>query len=87
MTWKEAFPPMTITLDLTPEEVAVLRRRADAEGVSIEAVLHGLVAALAPPAAPPEVSKEDPEERDREQAELRANLDRWRAEQGRPPLG
>jgi len=77
---------MTITLELTPEEAAALRRRADAAGTDIEAVLHGLIAALAPRAAPPEALEEDPEERDREQAELRANLDRWRAEQGRPPL-
>jgi len=80
---------MTITLELTPDEAAALRRHAGAQGIGIEAALRGLIAALAPPAAPPAVSglEEDPEEREREQAELRANLDRWRAEQGRPPLG
>ena len=80
---------MTITLELTPDEAAALRRRADAQGIGIEAALRGLIAALVPPAAPPAASglEEDPEEREREQAELRANLDRWRAEQGRPPLG
>ena len=80
---------MIITLELTPDEAAALRRRADAQGIGIEAALRGLIAALAPPAAPPAVSgsEGDSEEREREQAELRANLDRWRAEQGRPPLG
>jgi len=80
---------MTITLELTPEEATALRRRAAATGTDVEAVLRGLIAALAPPPAPPAAKEfeEDPEERDREQAELRANLDRWRAEQGRPPLG
>ena len=80
---------MTITLELTSDEAAVLRRHADAQGIGIEAALRGLIAALAPPAAPPAGLglEEDPEEREREQAEMRANLDRWRAEQGRPPLG
>ena len=80
---------MTITLELTPQEAAALRRHADATGTDIEAVLRGLIAALAPSAAPHAVLglEEDAEERGREQAELRANLDRWRAEQGKPPLG
>ena len=80
---------MIITLELTPDEAATLRRCADAQGIGIEAALRSLIAALAPPAAPPAVSgsEGDSEEREREQAELRANLDRWRAEQGRPPLG
>ena len=75
---------MIITLELTPDEAAALRRRADAQGIGIEAALRGLIAALVPPAA--SGLEGDSEEREREQAELRANLDRWRAEQGRPPL-
>ena len=79
---------MTITLDLTPEEHDALRRRAEAEGTDIEAVLHGLLARLTPPAVPssmPVAVLDDPEEqaeRDRDRAEVQANLDRWRAEQG-----
>ncbi len=84
---------MTITLDLTPEEHAILRRRAEAEGTDIEAVLRGLIARLTPPPAStlmPGAVPDDPEERaerDRERAEVQANLERWRSEQGRPPLG
>ena len=79
---------MTITLELTSEEQAALRRRAEAEGTGIEAVLRGLIARLAPPPAAsltPGAVPDDPEElaeRDRERAEVQANLDRWRAEQG-----
>ena len=40
---------MTITLDLTPEEHAALRRRAEADGTDVEAVLRGLIARLTPP--------------------------------------
>ncbi|BDI33641.1 hypothetical protein CCAX7_56920 [Capsulimonas corticalis] len=45
----------TITLDLTTAELALLHRRADADGVTIIAVLHTLIAQLAPqaPAEPP----------------------------------
>ena len=73
---------MTLTLDLTLEEHAALRRRAEAEGIGIEAVLHGLIAALTPP-LPPGDTPDDPEEwaeRDREREEVQANLARWRAE-------
>jgi len=55
---------MTVTLELGPEEVTILRRRAEAED-----------------------EMDDPEElaeRDREREEVEANLNRWRAEQGRP---
>ncbi len=79
---------MTITLDLTPEEHEALRRCAEAEGTDIEAVLRGLIARLTPPPAlalTPSAVPDDLEEqaeRDRERAEVQANLARWRAEQG-----
>ena len=38
---------MTLTLELRPEEVAVLEARARAMGVDIAAVLHGLIAKMA----------------------------------------
>ncbi len=101
---------MTVTLELRPEEVDALRKRAAADGVDIETVLHRLVAqAAASPApqaqekpAPTEKQKgavalmqawraedqtDDPEElaaRDQELEEFAANINRWRAEQGRP---
>ena len=78
---------MTITLDLTSEEHEALRRRAEAEGTDIEAVLRGLITRLTPTPAPAleAAVPDDPEEqaeRDRERAEVQANLARWRAEQG-----
>lgn len=84
---------MTVTLELTPEEAAALEGRARAEGASVEAVLHRLIARLTPPpirepSARQAGGADDPEERaehDREREEMRANMDRWRAEQGRPP--
>lgn len=100
---------MTVTLELTLEEVAVLRTRAEASGVDIETVLHSLVAQAASSPAPQvqelaltEKKKgaialmqswpggeqaDDPEEqaeREREQQEFAANINRWRAEQGLP---
>ena len=72
---------MTLTLELTLEEHDALRRRAEAEGTGIEAVLHGLIAALAPDAALDDL--EERAERDREREEVQANLARWRAEQER----
>ena len=98
---------MTITLQLAPEEVAVLTYRAQAQGVDMEAVLHGLVAQIVPPPEKPELNDrqraaialmdawreedktDDPEElnrRDRELEEFKANMNRWRAEEGRPPV-
>ena len=81
---------MTVTLELTPEEHAALRRRAESEGTDIEAVLRGLIARLALPPPPSlDAAPDDPEEQaehDRERAEVKANLDRWRAEQGRSPV-
>jgi hypothetical protein len=38
---------MTLTLELGPEEVAVLEARARALGVDVAAVLHGLIAQIA----------------------------------------
>ena len=40
---------MTMTLELGPEEIAALERRAEAEGVDIQTVLHRLIAQIAPP--------------------------------------
>ena len=102
---------MTVTLELGPEEVTILRRRAEAEGVDIQTVLHELIAQIAPPPTPEtrekqelteeqkrvaaplqawrrEQEMDDPEElaeRKREREEVKANLNRWQAEQGRPP--
>jgi len=100
---------MTITLNLNPEEMRALTDRARAQGVDVEAVLHDLLAKIAPPPSPQERSEltekqkglaalmrafheedqtDDPEEldrRDRELEESKANINRWRAEQGRPP--
>lgn len=39
---------MTVTLDLETKEVAALMARADAQGVTIETVLHRLMAQLTP---------------------------------------
>jgi len=103
---------MTVTLDLRPDELDALRRRADAEGVDIETVLHRLIALIVPPPASgmreerkltekqkalaallqswrEEDQTDDPEElaeRDRDLEEFKANLNRWLAEQGRPPV-
>ena len=91
---------MIVSLSLSPEEVDLLTRRADADAVTIDAVLHGLIAELAPAAsaqASPRIGAmisalrgdealDDPDDRaewEREQAEMRANVARWRAEQGR----
>ncbi len=97
---------MTVTLELQPEEFAVLSQRAQTDGVNIESVLHSLVAQIAAPPAKPELTDkqkglaallqtwreedqtDDPEElaaRDQELAEFKANINRWRAEEGRPP--
>ena len=99
--------PMTITLQLSPEEETTLRTRAQAQGTDVEAVLHSLVAQLPPSPEKPvlnerqkaaiamidawrEEDKTDDEEeldrRDRELEELMANMSRWRAEEGRPPV-
>ena len=99
---------MTITLELRPEEVALLQNRALAENIDIETLLHRLIAQSASPSAsqvgerPESPQKQqglaalsqawrekdetdDPEElaeREQEMEELKANLLRWRAEEG-----
>ena len=76
--------PMTLTLELSPEEHDALTRQASVLGTTPEAVLRGLIAGLAPPPTLHEPA-EDPEEqaeRDRERAEIEANVLRWRAERG-----
>ncbi|MCW3062564.1 MAG: hypothetical protein JWQ02_4385 [Capsulimonas sp.] len=88
---------MTVTLELTEEELALLESRARSEGVSREGLLRRLIAQLAP-AQPPratasqistlrgEAPTDDPEEiaeREREHEEMQNNIARWRAEQGR----
>ena len=80
---------MTITLELRPEEVAALQNRALAEDIDIETLLHRLIAQSASPSAPQawreKDETDDPEEqaeREREMEELKANLLRWRAEEG-----
>ena len=88
---------MTITLELTEEEFALLDHRAQSEGVRREDLLRRLIAQLAPapkPAPPTaallsslrgEPATDDPEEiaeREREHAEMQSNIARWRAEQG-----
>ena len=80
---------MTITLELRPEEVTALQNRALAEDIDIETLLHRLIAQSASPSAPQawrsHEDTDDPEEqaeREREIEELKANLLRWRAEEG-----
>lgn len=65
---------MTVTLELKPEEISVLNRRASAEGVDIETVLHSLVAQIA---SPPK--KEQPELTEQQKG-LAALLASWREE-------
>ena len=102
---------MAVTLELRPEEITALRSRADAAGVDIETVLHGLVAQIVPlPTSEmweerkltekqkalaallqfwrEEDPTDGPEEltgRDRDLEEFKANMNRWRAAEGRPP--
>lgn len=108
---------MTVTLELRPEEVAVLRDHAQAdasrtggsriETVSLEAVLQRIAAQLPAGAERPpltdkqkaavalmnawreEDQTDDPEElarRDQELEDFKANMNRWRAEEGRLPV-
>jgi hypothetical protein len=46
-TLKKEVLSMTLTVELGPEEVAVLEARARALGVDVTAVLHGLIAQIA----------------------------------------
>ena len=93
---------MNVLLDLSPEEYILLNTRAVQNNISIDAVLHALIATLAsiPPTIPLQTTPEagallhslrvhapsdDPEEQaewEMEQAEMRANIARFRAEQG-----
>jgi len=97
---------MNVSLEFSPEEAAALTRHAQAQGKDVEAVLHGLVAQIAPSPKPElnerqraaivlmqqwreEDKTDDPEEleeRDRELEEFKANMNRWRAEEGRLPV-
>ena len=85
---------MTVTLELNVEEAEALRRTAEAAGVEVDAVLHQLIALLAPEAAGNAPARREPSEasgaaeeaaedaeRRREQEEMQANIRRWHAEQ------
>ena len=78
---------MTITLQLSVDEHAAVEAVARAAGVSLETVLHGLIAQLSvPPAAE---ARETPdrgaaEERRQEQAEVEANIKRWHTDRMQP---
>lgn len=86
---------ITVTLKLSADETHVLQEIAQAAGVSVEVVLHGLIAQLtAPPEAeipPSSVPPADPEvfdpeavdEQQREQEEMEANIKRWHQERER----
>ncbi len=75
---------MTVTLELSAEEAALLEAAAGAAGATREAVLRALIRQLGaggPEDAQAAVREEtDPEERRREQAEVEANIKRWHAE-------
>ncbi|MGI4788563.1 MAG: hypothetical protein ACRYFS_06905 [Janthinobacterium lividum] len=73
---------MTVTLDLNAEEITILTSLADARSISIETVLHSIVAQLAPPQVTPDELAADAAERE----EIQANLRRWHREEGRDPL-
>ena len=77
---------MTVTLELSADEHAALASVAAVAGVSLETVLHGLIAQLSVPA---EKERETPdgdaeEERRREQAEVEANIKRWHTDRMQP---
>ena len=84
---------MTVTLELTPEEVAALTAHAGTSGTDIVTTLRRLIAAIADaprPASPffgyGAVEKDDSEERaehEREAMEMQNNIRRWREEQRR----
>lgn len=86
---------MIVNLDLTPEEFAALSSRADAQGVDIETILHGLIAPLTVqttsavrPRSWPGIAEtgdaEEQAEREREWTEMQNNIRRWQAEQRQP---
>ena len=76
---------MTVTLELSAEEAALLEAAAGAAGATREAVLRALIRQLAGAGGPEDAQaavpeETDPEERRREQAEVEANIKRWHAE-------
>ena len=78
---------MTITLKLSADEARTLQELACAAGVSMETVLHGLIAQVSPPAAssasapiPDALDLEALAEQQREQEEVEANIQRWHQE-------
>ena len=82
---------MKVTLTLSEAEVHALRPLAEEAGVTVETVLHHLIAQLGPPVVwekpdsvdedyPKDRAEEDAERR-REQEEMQANIKRWHAEQ------
>lgn len=76
---------MTVTLDLTEDEVHVLQEIAQKAETTVEAVLHALIAqvSLSSHAEAEDTEAEDTEavtERRREQEEVEANIRRWHEE-------
>lgn len=77
---------MTVTLELSADEARVLQEMARAAGVSVDTVLHGLIAQIslphrkAPPSAAPPADPEAADEQKREQEEVEANVRRWHEE-------
>ena len=78
---------MIVTLELSADEHAALASVAAVAGVSLETVLHGLVALLEVPPAAQERETPDgdaAEERRQEQAEVEANIKRWHTDRMQP---
>jgi len=76
---------VAITLELSADEHAALTAVAGAAGVSLETVLHGLIAQLSIPAAGEAAESmggdlDTAEEQRREQEEVEANIKRWHQE-------
>lgn len=77
---------MTVTLELSAGEAQVLQEIAEAAGVRIEVVLHGLISELSRPGEErqaveaPAGEPDEAAERHREQAEVEANIKRWHQE-------
>lgn len=84
--------PMRVTLELSADEARVLQEISEAAGVTVDAVLHGLIAqvsglertaaqAAVPPADLEALNPEALAEQKREQEEVEANIKRWHQEQ------
>ncbi len=75
---------MMITLELSAEEMRALRGIAEAAGVDLQTVLHGLIAQISLPdreASPALAPSADASvEQKREQEEVEANIKRWHEE-------